>query len=106
MLLGVVDILASFFGRGVGARVERLAADGDLGAVGLVDDTVDLLEVVGVRDQLVAGDDVLSAEESVFTHPSLGHGGAAVKAVKASVQALSYLVDNHIGGFCESEGAF
>ena len=33
---------------------------GDHGAVGLVDDAVDLLEVIRVRDDLVVGDDVLS----------------------------------------------
>jgi hypothetical protein len=31
----------------------------DHGAVGLVDDTIDLLEVVGVRDELVIVDDIL-----------------------------------------------
>jgi hypothetical protein len=40
-------------------HTEGLTTDGDLLAVGLVDDTVDLLEVVGVRDDLVVGEDVL-----------------------------------------------
>lgn len=40
-------------------HTEGLTTDGDLLAVGLVDDTVDLLEVVGVGDDLVVGDDVL-----------------------------------------------
>jgi hypothetical protein len=40
---------------------KRLAADSDLGAVGLVDDTVNLLEVVRVGDDLVTGEDILGA---------------------------------------------
>ena len=40
-------------------HTEGLTTDGDLLAVGLVDDTVDLLDVVGVGDDLVVGEDVL-----------------------------------------------
>lgn len=40
-------------------HTEALTTDGDLGAVGLVDDTVDLLDVVGVGDDLVTGENVL-----------------------------------------------
>lgn len=40
-------------------RTDVVGTDGDLGAVGLVGDTVDLLEVVRVGDDLVAGDEVL-----------------------------------------------
>lgn len=36
-----------------------IVSDGDLPAVGLVCDTLDLLEVVGVGKELVASDDVL-----------------------------------------------
>lgn len=43
------------------ARTESLASDSDLGAVGLVGDAVNLLEVVRVGDDLVTGDDVLEA---------------------------------------------
>jgi len=55
----ILDVLFALFGRGVGARVEGLAADLDELAVGLVDDTVDFLEVVDVGDDLVVGEDVL-----------------------------------------------
>lgn len=58
-LLGVVDIVAAFLSRGVCANVDVVASDGDLLAVGLVDSAVDFLEVVGVGDDLVAGDEVL-----------------------------------------------
>ena len=46
-------------------RIVRTNLDGalnDHGAVGLVDNAVDLLEVVRVRDDLVTGDNVLAAE--------------------------------------------
>lgn len=55
----VLDPLLSFFGRGVGANVDVVGTDGDSRAVGLVDYTVNLLEVVGVGDDLVVGEDIL-----------------------------------------------
>ena len=77
-LLLVVGILAGLLGRCVGTSVEALTTDSDLGAVGLVNDAVDLLEVVGVGDQLIAGDDVLrnlwSINKSVC--PSFAIAGA------------------------------
>jgi hypothetical protein len=45
-----------------GQRTERLATDGDLGAVSLVDDAINLLDVVGVGDDLVVGDNVLGTQ--------------------------------------------
>lgn len=70
-LLGVVDIVAALLGRSVGTSVEGLTTDSDLGAVGLVDNAVDLLEVVGVGDELVVGDDVLLSTRSVtVSNPS------------------------------------
>ena len=45
-------------------HTEGLTTDGDLLAVGLVDDVVDQLEVVGVGDDLVVGDDVLKTSVS------------------------------------------
>ena len=45
--------------RGGLARTDLDAALGDHGAVDLVDDTVDLGEVVRVRDDLIAADNVL-----------------------------------------------
>jgi hypothetical protein len=38
---------------------EGLTTNSDHGAVGLVDNAINLLEVEGVRDELGAGDDVL-----------------------------------------------
>ena len=64
-LLGVFDIVSAFLGRSVGTSIEGLTTDSDLGAVGLVDNAVDLLEVVRVRDELVVGDDVLLYTRSV-----------------------------------------
>lgn len=58
-LFGVVEGLLAVLGAGVGAHVEALAADGDVLAVGLVDDVVDEFEAVGVGDDLVVGDEVL-----------------------------------------------
>ena len=40
-----------------------LSTDGDLLAVGLVDGAVDLLQVVGVGDELVIGDEVLGERQ-------------------------------------------
>jgi hypothetical protein len=48
----------------VGQHTEGLTTDVDLLAVGLVDDIVDELEVVGVGDDLVLGDDVLETSVS------------------------------------------
>lgn len=59
-LLGLVSaILVAALGGSVGAGVEGLTTDGDLGTVGLVDHTIDSLEVVGVRDELVSADNIL-----------------------------------------------
>ena len=59
-LLGLVlSVVAALFSGGVGANVDTLTTDGNLLAVGFVDGAFDLLDVVGVGDQLVAGDDVL-----------------------------------------------
>lgn len=41
------------------APTDVLAADGNPLAVGLVGDAIDLLQVVGVGDDLVTGDEVL-----------------------------------------------
>jgi len=71
-LLVVINIVTALFGRSVGPGVEALAANGDLGAVGLVDDAVDFLEVVRVRDQLVVGDDVLRCIRGQYSRTSAG----------------------------------
>ena len=77
-LLLVVGLLLAALGGSVGASVEGLTTDGDLAAVGLVGDTVNLNEVVRVGDELVTGDDVLcksdqpSVRASTKTCPSFG----------------------------------
>jgi hypothetical protein len=48
----------------VGRHTEGLTTDVDLLAVGLVDNIVDELDVVGVGDDLVVGDDVLETSVS------------------------------------------
>ena len=48
----------------MGQHTEGLTTDSDLLAVGLVDDVVDELEVVGVRDNLVVADEVLKTSVS------------------------------------------
>jgi hypothetical protein len=59
-LLGLVStVLVAALGGSVGAGVEGLTTDGDLGTVGLVDHTIDSLEVVRVRDELVSADNIL-----------------------------------------------
>jgi len=44
---------------GGGSRTDLDGALDDHGAVGLIDDAIDLLQVIGVRDDLVSGDDIL-----------------------------------------------
>jgi hypothetical protein len=58
-LLLVIGLLLAALGGSVGTSVEGLTTDGDLAAVSLVGDTVNLNEVVRVGDELVTGDDVL-----------------------------------------------
>jgi hypothetical protein len=55
----VLEGLLGLLGGRVGTGVNLNGALGDHGAVGLVDDAIDLLEVVRVRDDLVIGDNVL-----------------------------------------------
>lgn len=46
-------------GGGAGARTDLDGALDDHGAVDLVDDAINLLQIVRVRDDLVVGDDIL-----------------------------------------------
>jgi hypothetical protein len=55
-------------------HTEGLATNGDLGAVGLVDDAVNLLDVVRVGDDLVVGDDVLGTELACRERGAAGAG--------------------------------
>ena len=57
--LPLLERLLLFFGRGVGANVDVVGAFCDLSAVDFVDDVIDVLELVGVGDDLVARYDVL-----------------------------------------------
>jgi hypothetical protein len=63
--LRILEVIAAaaIFGRGVGADVNVLTADGNLLSIGLVDGAVDFLEVVGVGEDLVTSDDVLCGVE-------------------------------------------
>jgi hypothetical protein len=58
---GVLEFLLGFFGRSIGANINVVVANRDLLAVGLVYNTVNLFEVVRVGDDLVVGEEVLSA---------------------------------------------
>ena len=49
----------STFSRRVAADIEGLSSNRDLLAVGFVGNTVDFLEVIAVRDDLVTGEEVL-----------------------------------------------
>jgi hypothetical protein len=56
---GVIESLLALFSGRVGADVDGLAADGDLLAVGFVDDVINQFEIVRVGDDFVASDKVL-----------------------------------------------
>ena len=58
-LCRVIGTLLGLLSGSIGTGVDIDWADGDFAAVGLVCDTVDLLQVVGVGDDLVTSDDVL-----------------------------------------------
>lgn len=85
--------------------VLRTDVDGTLsdhGTVSLEDDSVDLLEVVRVRDDLVAGKEVLLQRNCGVSDGILsamaGQRGAH-RPVRASIfNGYSYLVDDHFGG--------
>lgn len=61
----ILGVLSGLLGGCVGASVDLDGTKGDVTAVGLVDDTVNFLEVEGVGDKLVTGDDVLRGKMSV-----------------------------------------
>lgn len=59
-LLGaLIQPLFSFLGRGIGSNVECLAALGYLPAVDLIHYIVLLDQIIGIRDDLVTGNNVL-----------------------------------------------
>lgn len=55
----ILGILSSLLGGSVRTSVNLDSAQGDVAAVRLEDNVINLLEIEGVRNQLVAGDDVL-----------------------------------------------
>ena len=59
-LPGIIGALLSLFSRSVSSRVEAFPTDGNVLAVRFVDNAVDFFEVVYVRDNLVAGNYILS----------------------------------------------
>jgi hypothetical protein len=54
--------LLAALGRRVAADIKGLATDGDLLAVGLVDNAVNLFQAVGVGDDFVARDEILHSD--------------------------------------------
>ncbi len=68
LLLGVLETLFSLLGGSVGASVDLDSTLHDHGAVSLVDDVVDELEVVRVGDDLVIGEYVLIRERQTLAN--------------------------------------
>lgn len=83
---GILEILAALLSGRVGANVDVVTTDGDLLAVGLVRDAVDLLEVVRIGDDLVIGDEVLAGptvSRSTRLKPGLVAGGGSRETADA-----------------------
>ena len=59
LLCAFIERLILFFGGRVGANVNVISAPRDSFAVNLIDDVVNINHIPCVRDDLVAGDDVL-----------------------------------------------
>jgi len=86
---------------GGGARYLRTNLDvalGDHGAVSLVDDTVDLGEVVRVRDDLITADNVLVEGGRVLADLSALYGAAAWRCSFLEC-GRAHRVDNHLEGW-------
>jgi hypothetical protein len=85
---GVLEVVAAaVLGRGVGADVDVLAADGNFLAFSLVGGAIDLLEVVRVGDDLVTGNDVLQVAD--LAH-AVFNGGAEAGSAGAHGAAVAY----------------
>jgi hypothetical protein len=57
-------------------------AESDHGAVDLVDGPIDLLQIVGIRDDLVASDDVLDGASAIVSAEGpRGEGASAVRTL-------------------------
>lgn len=83
---------------GIPRLTNVLSTDGDLPAVGLVGDTVNLLEVVRVGDELVAGDDVLRVGLAWQSGAKLR---MFLEAPGTSAARAAHLVNDHFGGWWE-----
>lgn len=103
----VLGIVAGLLGRGIGTNVDVVNTDGDLLAVGLVSDAVDLLEVVRVGDDLVTGEGVLWQGQRKSSHGSwaLGRGtrGGRLRGMRGIAGQLglgsrTHLENDHDGG--------
>lgn len=89
-------------------HTEGLTTDGDLLAVGLVDNTVDLLEIIRVRDDLVVGDDILErtsanyGQRRVYCSQDMlapaGKSGVFAQADIHAALAVTHLENDHGGG--------
>ena len=94
LLRGILDALLSLLSGRIGADVDVVAANADLLAVALVRDAVDLLEVVRVRDDLVAGDDVL-ADRGHSVLAKRHSGTIRSHFLTSKAHYWTYRVDNH-----------
>ena len=59
LLCTVIKIFVCLFRGRVGANIEILATFGHLSAIDFINNIVLLNELIGIRDDLIAGDDVL-----------------------------------------------
>ena len=95
-----------------GVRTDADGAEGDHGAVDLIGDAVDLLDVIRVRDDLVIGDDVLGAAGGVSAAVAVvaadetgGHcAQRACSIVALWAESRAHLEDNHVGGLSVLSG--
>ena len=74
-------------------RTDVVVADGDTGAVDLVDGAVDELEVERVRDHLVAADDILQVESAL----SSGFHQEGLSCQRARASRVEQVRDGHSG---------
>ena len=102
--LVIGTLLVAALGRGVSTDIERFTADVDHGAVDFVDDIVDVLEVVRVGDDLVAGDEVLERKSAKFVAKKPLVESQALPREKRRNRAAvffrraTYSEDNHFEG--------
>lgn len=114
--LGVVKLLLSLLSGGVGTGVDLNGTLGDHSTVDFVDNVLDELGLVGVRDHLVAGEDILRLRGQLlsgpwFSCPSpafilVARGAGSRRCERTRNEGVkehvcrAYLENNH-GGGCE-----